>query len=46
MLEYLTYPLGLYVKLYYNVVVSVMKYIHDEIVINSRIEIQFKTKRS
>jgi hypothetical protein len=32
MLDYLTQTLGIYVKLYYNVVVWVVKVIHDAIV--------------
>jgi len=32
MLDYLTQSLGIYVKLYYNVVVWVVKVIHDAIV--------------
>ena len=43
-LDYLTQSLGLYVKLYYNVVVWVVKAIHDAIVM--AILKQFKTKRS
>jgi hypothetical protein len=35
MLDYLTYPLGLYVKLYYNVVVWVEKVIHDATINNN-----------
>jgi hypothetical protein len=44
MLDYLTQTLGIYVKLYYNVVVWVVKVIHDAIVM--AILKQFKTKRS
>ena len=35
MLDYLTQSLGIYVKLYYNVVVWVMKVIHDAILIST-----------
>jgi len=38
MLDYLTQTLGIYVKLYYNVVVWVVKVIHDAIVNNDQNE--------
>jgi len=44
MLDYLTQSLGIYVKLYYNVVVWVVKVIHDAIVMTRMTRI--KTKRS